>query len=272
MKNECNIVRDLMPLVIDGVASEESTQMVEEHVADCEPCAEVYEELKGEIHTEALVKEQAEFEKAARKMRQARNLRMASLLIVVVLLTGIAVWYAVPKHDQGLMPLRSINVKLCRIPDTDKVYLLIYPKKAGQSIGFSLTNDWRKEGLFQSLVVEDKTDTPYVPFYHFVLDMYAIKSGVLYTTSGNGHPISKIEQVLLNDGYAETVLYIKGAEIPWASSELIDYIAAEDAFTAFRQTAPTHDTTDAEIERWLAESDRLKGELERLEALVPEFK
>lgn len=40
----CDICRDLLPLVRDGVASEESRRAVEEHVAHCEACRELWGE------------------------------------------------------------------------------------------------------------------------------------------------------------------------------------------------------------------------------------
>ncbi len=40
----CDICRDLMPLVSDGVASEESRQAVENHIMHCSCCAQLYEQ------------------------------------------------------------------------------------------------------------------------------------------------------------------------------------------------------------------------------------
>ena len=34
----CNIVRDLLPLYLDGETSEETAKMVEEHIAECDEC------------------------------------------------------------------------------------------------------------------------------------------------------------------------------------------------------------------------------------------
>jgi len=39
-KRDCGIVRDLMPLVIDQVASPASTELVENHIRECEECRE----------------------------------------------------------------------------------------------------------------------------------------------------------------------------------------------------------------------------------------
>lgn len=38
----CDVCMDLMPLVTDGVASEDSVQTVERHIATCEACKAVY--------------------------------------------------------------------------------------------------------------------------------------------------------------------------------------------------------------------------------------
>ena len=38
MKVSCEIIKDLLPLYHDGVCSNESRQMVEEHLSECEKC------------------------------------------------------------------------------------------------------------------------------------------------------------------------------------------------------------------------------------------
>lgn len=41
-KISCNVCIDLMPLVKDNVASEDSVELVSEHVADCEQCKDIF--------------------------------------------------------------------------------------------------------------------------------------------------------------------------------------------------------------------------------------
>lgn len=41
-KITCDLCKDLMPLVKDGIASEDSRQAVEAHVAECEECKKLY--------------------------------------------------------------------------------------------------------------------------------------------------------------------------------------------------------------------------------------
>ena len=48
MKNNCDIIRDLLPLYVDGVCSQESAKLVEEHLTDCQSCRELLDKLRGE--------------------------------------------------------------------------------------------------------------------------------------------------------------------------------------------------------------------------------
>ena len=47
MKNECSIVRDLLPLYAESMVSPETASFVEEHLKDCEHCRNEYERLKA---------------------------------------------------------------------------------------------------------------------------------------------------------------------------------------------------------------------------------
>ena len=45
MKISCEIIRDLLPLYHDGVCSNESKQMIEEHLSNCEKCRTELKEM-----------------------------------------------------------------------------------------------------------------------------------------------------------------------------------------------------------------------------------
>ena len=49
MKITCNIIEDLLPLYIDDMVSEDSRQLVEEHLKECTTCQKMMEEMKKEI-------------------------------------------------------------------------------------------------------------------------------------------------------------------------------------------------------------------------------
>ena len=55
MRLSCEVIQDLLPLYVDQACSENSTGLVEEHMAECEFCKQTYDAMKSEGKTEELV-------------------------------------------------------------------------------------------------------------------------------------------------------------------------------------------------------------------------
>ena len=49
---KCEIIRDLIPLYLDKVCSEDSRKLVEEHLAECSECRKYMKELETELEAE----------------------------------------------------------------------------------------------------------------------------------------------------------------------------------------------------------------------------
>jgi phage head maturation protease len=47
MHTNCEIIRDLIPLCAEGLCSDDSKALIEEHIRTCEECRKLYEEIKG---------------------------------------------------------------------------------------------------------------------------------------------------------------------------------------------------------------------------------
>ena len=56
--NECEIIRDLIPLCVDDVASKSSVDLVNEHISTCEECRKVMENMKGSLQIPISTSEQ----------------------------------------------------------------------------------------------------------------------------------------------------------------------------------------------------------------------
>lgn len=52
MKNECSIIRDVLPLYFENIVSEETRNFVNEHLAGCVDCAAELDSMKAGIKTE----------------------------------------------------------------------------------------------------------------------------------------------------------------------------------------------------------------------------
>ncbi len=90
MKHDCDIVRDLMPMCIDGTASEKAKAMVDEHMQECPPCDKVYSEMKGEAKIELPVQSAApEFVTTVKKMKKRRKRRTWLALLLGIVVAGV---------------------------------------------------------------------------------------------------------------------------------------------------------------------------------------
>ena len=54
MKISCDIIQDLLPLYCDGVCSQDSKQVVEAHLQDCEKCSADARFMKQDVETGSL--------------------------------------------------------------------------------------------------------------------------------------------------------------------------------------------------------------------------
>lgn len=86
MKKNCNIIRDLLPLYLDDVCSEESKKIVAEHLENCEECMKYLEQLKYSVKI-AKSNEVNVFQKFIKKInfKIIRN----SILITAIILAVI---------------------------------------------------------------------------------------------------------------------------------------------------------------------------------------
>lgn len=93
MKTECSIVKDLLPLYVEDMVSEETTRFVLEHLNDCADCKAEYDALKSDGPLTNIEKkhdvdtEQAKsFKATMRRMNRQFNSMAYSLVILLIFL------------------------------------------------------------------------------------------------------------------------------------------------------------------------------------------
>ena len=82
MKNECDIVGDLLFSYNDGILSDASKKLVEEHLDKCEKCKKILEEIKQENDKKNQIKEINSF----KNIKKCMNKRNIIILVVVIIL------------------------------------------------------------------------------------------------------------------------------------------------------------------------------------------
>ena len=94
-KFSCDTVRDMLPLYVDDVVSEDTRTIVEEHLASCEVCKNEFEIMKNAIvlPTDGGTEQLKRFKGAWKKKK-----RFIAFSTVIVTLVVLCVSYAVFDH------------------------------------------------------------------------------------------------------------------------------------------------------------------------------
>lgn len=100
MKLPCKVIEDMLPMYYDGICSEESKAVVEEHLKVCKACEEILAQLGAEMESpKAQIDDLKPLKRIQRSWRKSRKTAMAKgfcvALAVLVFVTTIVscIWY-----------------------------------------------------------------------------------------------------------------------------------------------------------------------------------
>lgn len=137
MRNECMIVRDLLPLYVEDLVSDETRAFVEAHLADCEECRKALEKIRTSpgITAEAGAVPLKNIKKRLRQQR-LKSVFLAVILVMAVLFAGFA-YLTMPQYVPYSEDLLSIT-------ETDDGMVLVSFNE-DKVTGFSVSDLTRSE-------------------------------------------------------------------------------------------------------------------------------
>lgn len=118
MKYPCSLIQDLLPLYHDKVCSEESTQIIEQHLRECASCKESYASF---CNTDILVSlpPNTDFEmqkaasfRAVRKRLFKKQLLIVALTIVILSITIFSMVAVMKRSTQIIAYENNISVSM----------------------------------------------------------------------------------------------------------------------------------------------------------------
>lgn len=86
-KISCSIAKDLLPLYIEGILSEETAQVVEMHLQTCESCKKDFEIMRQEFVFPSAPKIQEENEKILKELKRQLKIKRILTGVVAVFVT-----------------------------------------------------------------------------------------------------------------------------------------------------------------------------------------
>ena len=98
MNTKCEVIRDLLPLYVDGVASEESCALIEEHLKDCADCREYLKLLQEDLPDIS----EAAFADEAASLKKIKSKMLRNRILIVLVTLAFAVIVGAVLHSQHL--------------------------------------------------------------------------------------------------------------------------------------------------------------------------
>ena len=127
MKNECSIIRDILPLYVENMVSEDTSEFVKEHLESCPACRAELEKLREpvEVQTEPQPDMDAAPLKRLKKallMKKVQTILCTAAVLLALTATPL-VWASRQEEANGAVTLsfgnEVTNYKLQQIADPD---------------------------------------------------------------------------------------------------------------------------------------------------------
>ena len=244
MKSKCNVAKDLMPLVIDGVASEESQQYVDEHIAECTECALTYGAMKVELPRANQEKERAEMEKAAKTMKKKRRKRVVltgiigAVLSIALFVGGEWLYHRLTQSMQYPMDKSELTVEVYK--RTDGTGLIVFDLAqddavcgVGMGYGNGIANLYMNEPAIQRGSEKyEKNYGGYRTLELGFLDERGWMNIAEWMWLGGSVNLERrlkreqevIQEIWMNYGDGQELIYKHGDEVPTCSLEMEEYL------------------------------------------------
>lgn len=224
MELNCEIIRDLLPNYVDGVASEATVQEVEAHLQRCESCRSVAELMKREAESRSDGEPQKiDYLKRVRRRNSRRVLLAAGAVLLTVLAVLFVLRYAVGE--------RAGTDATCQIREEDgALTLLLGTSRDGRTLS-TVSDSVQGDALYLEV-----RQTP-ISFLHDPCER-------TFRADGSYRQIYLEGRLVWQDGTAisDRALLLYGAKNPYVgdapADEALLYAAGmEYGFTLSLQTA-----------------------------------
>ena len=259
MPKNCNMAKDLMPLVIDQAASEESKNFVEQHMENCPECRGCYEGMQRQLVADrARADQEAErklMEAAAlelKKKRRRRSLKavlIGTLVALVLTYCGALLFSRLAYTPAVYLEADRIEFSMYQLSDGD-----IYFRQTALNAGFYVEWHEKTETVDGKTVLSLQAKEPRLTLRR--QESGNSCTGILGNIDEQGIDLIRIGK----EGAWETV-WEKGQSIPPASETLENYWAISEKITALFERAEDVDGKPGFTDEDWVEYEKLQAEL-----------
>ena len=106
----CAIIKDLMPTYLDELTSEETNRIIEEHIEECEECANLLKNMREpEIDEDEMNNEKIEIDFLKKNKKQSKLIFGSAVIIAVI---SIVAGFMIPLFAKHELSYEEINLDL----------------------------------------------------------------------------------------------------------------------------------------------------------------
>lgn len=221
MRLPCEVIEDLLALYHDDVCSEQTKEIVEEHLAQCDSCKEKLDLIEEEIRLPKQDYEAVDTLKKIKKKVKIKEIRgiLIAVAVLVVFMVG---------SYQLQYKLRPVS--------TEKMKVTEVAKLSDGSVGFKV--DMRGKSTFQAVNVTYDTDKKGILYMTPISAVFSDttkykKVNCLYDTDktftcksyGDGnsseeYSVKNIKKIYLGTEKGHVLIWKEGMSLPKASTDL----------------------------------------------------
>ena len=88
---DCNIILDLLPLSIENIVIEETQQVIQQHLLECESCRQAYEDMAKELDVSAAKKSKKKNRRHKYRKKSLVRMWILGYLLVLALIMAFCV-------------------------------------------------------------------------------------------------------------------------------------------------------------------------------------
>ena len=150
-KISCNIIKDILPLYLDGVVSDDTKKMVEEHLKECDQCRNEAVKLKQDVvlpASKSVRLAETEVMKGLKRklFRKKFLVSVISVILTIAVLSGVYSYMVMTKtyvpYDSGKVQIQEENGAL---------YVVYQGDDLGGTVSFDpaeVTIDGKEQNVF----------------------------------------------------------------------------------------------------------------------------
>ena len=213
MKNECSIVKDLIPLYIDDMLSKDTVEFVTEHLQSCANCREYLKTLT-DINEEIVINKENNIDKgeAIKNMKKKMNMNkiltilLTSISTVILIIIGLN-YYLKPmdfiakieeykKENMQIIVMESIDISANKYINDSKAYTItVGDKEYNEIIDICKDYSYHRTITSSESMIHYYSPANHIGYSAISIDNIVIEKDCIYI-DGQKYTIDNVSELL----------------------------------------------------------------------------